>query len=86
MGKDVLVRTPVIPGFNDREEDAHEMARLLRKAGATRVQLLPFHNYGENKYALLDMAYELRGTDSLKASDLEDFRQAYADEDVEAFF
>lgn len=86
MGKDVLVRTPVIPGFNDREEDAHEMARLLRKAGATHVQLLPFHNYGENKYALLDMAYELRGTDSLKASDLEDFRQAYADEDVEAFF
>lgn len=86
MGKDVLVRTPVIPGFNDSLDDARGMARKLLEIGATRVQLLPFHNYGENKYDLLDKPYELHGVPNLKASDLEEFRQAYVAEGVEAFF
>lgn len=86
MGKDVLVRTPVIPGFNDRLEDARGMARRLHEVGATRVQLLPFHNYGENKYDLLDLPYALHGVPNLKAEDLEDYRQAYVAEEIDAFF
>lgn len=85
-GMDVLVRTPVVPGFNDGIEDARQMARLLRELGATRVQLLPFHNYGESKYELLDMPYALAGVPTTRAESLEGFRQAYEDEGVEAFF
>lgn len=83
---DVLPRTPVIPGFNDGIEDARAMARWLRGAGATRVQLLPFHNYGEGKYALLNMPYGLHGTKNLHPEDLEEYRQIYLDEGIEAFF
>ncbi len=83
---DVLPRTPVIPGFNDSLEDARAMASWLRESGATRVQLLPFHNFGEGKYELLDIPYTLRGTKSLRSEDLEDYRQIYLDEGVEAFF
>lgn len=83
---DVLPRTPVIPGFNDGIEDARAMARWLREAGATRVQLLPFHNYGEGKYALLNMPYGLHGTKNLHPEDLEEYRQIYLDEGIEAFF
>jgi pyruvate formate lyase activating enzyme len=86
QGMDVLPRTPVIPGFNDAPEDARAMARWLREAGARRVQLLPFHNYGEGKYALLDMPYTLHGVKSLHPEDLEGYRQIYLDEGVEAFF
>lgn len=84
--QDVLPRTPVIPGFNDRIEDARAMARWLRDAGGARVQLLPFHNYGESKYALLDMPYRLQGLKNLHPEDLQDYRQAYLDEGIEAFF
>ena len=83
---DVLPRTPVIPGFNDSLEDARAMARWLREAGGTRVQLLPFHNYGESKYALLDMPYQLQSVKNLHPEDLQDYRQAYLDEGIEAFF
>lgn len=83
---DVLPRTPVIPGFNDSIEDARAMARWLHDAGGTRVQLLPFHNYGESKYALLDMPYQLQGLKNLHPEDLQDYRQAYLDEGIEAFF
>ena len=83
---DVLPRTPVIPGFNDAPDDARAMARWLREAGARRVQLLPFHSYGEGKYDLLDMPYALRGVKSLHAEDLEEYRQIYVNEGIEAFF
>lgn len=83
---DVLPRTPVVPGFNDGEDDALAMARWLREAGATRVQLLPFHNFGESKYELLDMPYTLRGMRNVHPDDLEAYRQIYLGEGVEAFF
>lgn len=85
-GLDVLPRTPVIPGFNDTVDEARAMARALRGIGASRVQLLPFHNYGEGKYALLDMGYRLHGVPTMRQEDLADYRQAYIDEGVEAFF
>ena len=83
---DVLPRTPVIPDFNDTPDDARAMARWLRAHGGTRVQLLPFHNFGESKYALLDMPYALRGVKNLHPEDLEDYRQTYLDEGIDAFF
>ena len=86
QGMDVLPRTPVIPGFNDTLDDARAMAQWLRNAGATHVQLLPFHNFGESKYDLLDMTYTLHGIKSLHPEDLEDYRQIYLNEGIEAFF
>lgn len=83
---DVLPRTPVIPGFNDSPDEARAMARWILEAGGTRVQLLPFHNFGEGKYALLDMDYGLRGATSLHASDLADYQRVYLNEGIEAFF
>ena len=50
MGKDVLPRLPVIPGFNDSLEDVKGFALRLHEVGASRVQLLPFHQFGQRKY------------------------------------
>ena len=86
MGLDVLVRTPIIPGFNDSLADARVMAKCLSELGATRVQLLPFHNFGENKYALLERDYQLAGIPNMHAEDLADFAQQYKDCGIEAFF
>ncbi|WP_028263713.1 glycyl-radical enzyme activating protein [Atopobium fossor] len=86
MGVGVLVRTPVIPGFNDSLEDARGMASALNKLGAKRVQLLPFHNFGENKYALLEKDYALAGVPNMHAEDLAAYAQQYSDLGVEAFF
>lgn len=85
-GKDVLVRTPVIPGFNDSLDDARGMVRRLHELGASRVQLLPFHNFGENKYDLLDKPYTLHGEKNLRPEDLEDYQATYVAEGIDAFF
>ena len=46
-GLTVLPRIPVIPGFNASLNDAINLSDLFIKVKAKRVQLLPFHQFGE---------------------------------------
>ena len=85
-GRDVLVRIPVIPGFNDSPEDARGFCRRLREVGASRVQLLPFHQFGESKYETLEYDYDYAGVPSLSEAALEGYRQVFLGEDIDAFF
>ena len=86
QGLDVLPRLPVIPGYNNAVSDAEGFADRLRQAGAKRVQLLPFHQFGEKKYEMLGREYAFSGTDALHEEDVEEFRQALIRSGVEAFF
>lgn len=61
----VIVRVPVIPGFNDNEEEIQaigEFAQLM--SNVDTIHLLPYHNYGENKYSLLGRIYPMENTTS----------------------
>lgn len=85
-GKEVLPRIPVIPGYNDALTDAAGFARRLREAGAARAQLLPFHQFGENKYAMLSMPYAYEGAYALHEEDLAGFRGVFLEAGIDAFF
>jgi pyruvate formate lyase activating enzyme len=52
--RNIILRTPVIPGFNDNEADIVAIARQGRLLGIKELHLLPFHRFGEGKYRLLD--------------------------------
>lgn len=69
-GVPMLVRIPVVPGVNDGADDARSFALLLRSAGVTQVQLLPFHQLGERKYELLGRPYPLAGVPAVRPEDL----------------
>ncbi|MCB0912673.1 MAG: glycyl-radical enzyme activating protein [Propionibacteriaceae bacterium] len=84
-GGPVLVRIPVIPGVNDSLDDAAAFARLLAPLGLAEVQLLPFHQFGERKYELLDWQYPMHGVPALHAEDLAEFGQVLTDQGVRAF-
>ena len=57
---DLIVRTPVIPGINDSEEELGKIVEFLKQIpGLTDYELLPFHNYGGAKYTQLSMDYAL---------------------------
>ena len=83
---EVLPRVPVIPGFNDSLEDAAGLALLLRSVGARTAQLLPFHQFGENKYRKLCRKYAYEHVPPLHESDLEEYRQIFLNHDINAFF
>jgi pyruvate formate lyase activating enzyme len=84
-GKDVLIRTPVIPGFNQSEDDIAAIAQLIKRLGFERMQLLPFHQFGEKKYEQLQKPYAYRGKAALSDADLSCLIAAAKKEGVNAF-
>ena len=84
-GLEYTIRIPVIPGYNDALDDARGFAALLHELGIERVQLLPFHQLGERKYALLGMDYALAGRAQLHGEDLQNYRDIFEEYGIEAF-
>ena len=71
----VVIRIPVIPGYNDGEADSIGFANLLNELGAKEVQLLPFHQLGESKYKRLQIAYAYDGLKQMRDGDLSAFAE-----------
>ena len=75
----VQVRTPVIPGFNDDEETARSIGKLLKGYANVSYEALPYHRLGTQKYAFLGREYPM-GEVSLPAGVAERV-QAIVDEE-----
>ncbi|EHL2367142.1 glycyl-radical enzyme activating protein [Escherichia coli] len=68
----VVVRIPVIPGVNDHPQEIHniaEFARLMQNVNT--IHLLPYHNFGENKYNLLGRQYPMGDVKSIEEEKME---------------
>ena len=85
-GKNVLLRIPVIPGFNDSLSDAEGFCSVIKELGLVRAQLLPFHQFGEKKYSMLGLAYDYEKACALHETDLSTFQRRFFENGVEAFF
>lgn len=65
-GKEIWIRIPVIPGWNDSDQEMSAIAQRLQElltipgCGIDRIQLLPFHRFGEEKYGRLGWEYPAR--------------------------
>ena len=62
FGTNLIIRTPVIPTFNDTDEEIREISRFARSLnGVKEHHLLPYHRLGQDKYAALSRSYALAG-------------------------
>mgnify|MGYP002546152244 CR=1 FL=1 len=58
FGVPIIVRTPVIPGYNDSDENIMGIAEMLRSIGRVEsYELLAYHKLGESKYHALGRTY-----------------------------
>lgn len=58
--KELIIRTPVIPTFNDTEQEIGDIAKFACSLeGVRRMHLLPYHRIGSDKYAGLGRVYEM---------------------------
>ena len=56
----LIIRVPVIPTFNDTEEEILSIARFAESLhNVNEIHLLPYHKFGIDKYKGLGRAYEL---------------------------
>ena len=85
-GKPVIARIPVIPRFNTGIATAKAMAKKLKEIGVKEVHLLPFHQFGQNKYAQLGLAYEMEQVKQLHPEVLGNYQKAFLDEGLDCTF
>jgi pyruvate formate lyase activating enzyme len=55
----IVVRTPVIPGFNDTEADIGAILDFIRNTPNVDYELLPYHRLGQQKYGYLGRSYPM---------------------------
>ena len=77
-GHPAVVRIPVVPGINDSEADRRQFTEYLAGIGIGRVELLPYHRIGTDKYKKLGLAYTLESTPEPTGAELLRFSDALA--------
>lgn len=57
-----MVRTPVIPGFNDDAEEVKKILLYLHGRPSVVFEALPYHRFGVGKYAALGREYSVHAS------------------------
>ncbi len=52
--KEILCRTPIIPGFNNTEDDIRDICNFIKEFPNVKYEMLPYHRLGTQKYIFLD--------------------------------
>ncbi|WP_368299343.1 [formate-C-acetyltransferase]-activating enzyme [Kluyvera sichuanensis] len=60
-GIKVIPRLPLIPGYTLNPENVARILAFLAPLPIEEIHLLPFHQYGEPKYSLLDREWAMAG-------------------------
>lgn len=79
----LIIRIPVIPDFNDSLEDAANFSDLFNSIGVKSVELLPFHQFGSQKYKYLNREYKLEGVPQKHSEDLYDYKRVMNEKGIE---
>jgi len=76
---DLIIRIPVVPGFNDGPENiratAAFVAEKLNTSRLKRMELLPYHRYGAFKYERLGKRYRLPDIEPPKEEDMKALKE-----------
>ena len=67
-GEKIILRLPLIPGYNDSDVEAAAISALLREIDVLEVNILPYHGLGRKKYDRLGLVYPLQDRPGLLSS------------------
>ena len=87
MGKAVWIRFVVVPDLTDSPENVENVANIVArwKSNVERVEVLPFHNMGKDKWDSLGMNYQLADTKPPKPEDVEKIRDVFRSKGLEVY-
>lgn len=84
-GKPLWVRTPVIPGYTNSEENIRAISVFIREElpAVERYDLLSFNNTCGSKYRRLDLRWEFEGEPLLTSEEMESLARVAGDSGVQ---
>lgn len=71
----IIVRTPIIPDFNDQDAEILKIALFISKLNISELHLLPYHRYGEDKYRFLGHKYPFAGKEGIDDTRIEQLKK-----------
>jgi pyruvate formate lyase activating enzyme len=84
-GNKVWIRFVLVPGLTDNAQNIQGLAKFVAGLGnVERVEILPFHKMGEEKYARSGLPYKLANTPEPTAAQVNTARNIFAMHGVEA--
>lgn len=69
-GNSVLIRIPIIPTINDSEFELDKIVDRLNSLNINKIELMPYHRIGSDKYNRLGRKYEMGDLKSLTNADI----------------
>ena len=81
-GKDLFIRIPVIPGFNDNLDNLMALKQFLKDSDCEnlkRISLLPYHKVGKAKYSRFKIPYRMNGTEPPTRERMNELKEFFAD-------
>jgi pyruvate formate lyase activating enzyme len=79
LGKDIIIRIPLIPGHTDDNETLRNEAALIASIGTVRrIDLIPYHDFGAVKYRQLGRPYKMEGTPRLAEERVEEIARIFS--------
>jgi len=80
LGKEIWIRFPLIPGFNDDESNVLRMLDFLsRLREKPPVQILPYHKIGKQKYTRFGIDYKMSGVEEPDQKHIEKIKKYFED-------
>ncbi len=75
MKKDITLRIPLIPGMNDSDDNLKKTVRFIKELSKgndnIKTEVLPYHDYGRDKYRWLGRKYWIEGKEKLSDAEME---------------
>ena len=73
----LMLRMPVIPGYNASRENIEATAGFMKRLGLKEINLLPFHRLGDSKYSQLGLTYTHSNQAAPSASDMLEIKHSF---------
>lgn len=75
---DTWIRHVIVPGYTDNDDDLKALAEYLKQYPVVKkIELLPYHTMGSNKYEQLGLDYKLKDTQALSNERLQHAKQIF---------
>lgn len=82
-GKEIWIRIPVIPDFNNSVQEMTAIADFIRQLASIRqLTLMPYHTLGASKYETLSLAYPYDTSKKITDDELQTYQRIFADRNI----
>ncbi|MDF2500878.1 MAG: hpdA [Anaerosporomusa subterranea] len=81
----VIIRIPVIPGFNDDDENIVATAQFAKSIGLKEINLLPFHRLGDSKWNQCGMTYPYREQEAPAPEKMQHLKELITEQGITAY-